>query len=55
MHLFVVKFIKMLNNSLLNGLIFSQQLYIDEYYFKMHFLKKLFYFFIINVFLSAAK
>ena len=41
MHLFVVKFTKMLNNSLLNGLIFSQQLYIDEYYFKMHFLKKI--------------
>ena len=40
MHLFVVKFIKILNNSFLNGLIFSQQLYIDEYYFKMHFLKK---------------
>ena len=56
MHLFVVKFIKMLNNSFLNGLIFSQQLYIDEYYFKMHFLKKiLFYYFITNFFLSAAK
>ena len=28
------------NNSLIKGLIFSQQLHIDEYYFKMHFLTK---------------
>ena len=56
MHLFVVKFRnKMLNDSLHNGLIFSQQLYIDEDYLKMHFQKKkLFYYFITNYFLSAA-
>ena len=46
MHLFVVKFRnKMLNDSLLNDLIFSQQLYIDEGYLKM--LLLFFFFFIL--------